>query len=470
MTVTAIVNARVLTMDAERRELPRATILVEGRDIIAVGDSLPVPADAHVIEAAGRAVIPGLVNAHTHVPQILLRGGYSHDRPLYEWLYNVLYPGLSVYEADDIRTATLLFATEALLNGVTTIVDNEDAGTRSMAATAAATVEALLDSGIRAVYARMFADSPAPGFEPFLAAVRAKAPNVPDSDIFVDTDHVLGQLDELVRRHDGAGGGRIRVWPSPAIPGIVSRRAVRRSQEIARERGTMWTMHVAEDERERQQHGMGAVEYLDSIGALDPRLLAAHCIDITDREIRLLAEAGTRVSTQPASNAFLGAGVAPVPRLLASGVTVGIGTDDANCSDAVDVFGSMKLLALLHRAVGRDAGAISARRVVEMATIEGARAIGMDDVIGSIEPGKRADLVLLDLTDPRMTPAVDLSAALVFLQPAVTVRTVLVDGRVVVDEGRPTFLGGDGGLADLVRDAADRSSSIARRAGLEVAR
>ena len=470
MSAVAIVDARVLTMDDERRDLERATVLVEDGEIVAVGSNVEIPVGSRVIEAAGRAVIPGLVNAHTHVPQILLRGGYSHDRPLYEWLYNVLYPGLSVYENDDIRCATLLFATEALMNGVTTIVDNEDAGTRSMVSTAASTVEALVESGIRAVYARMFADQPAPGFEDYLGAVRAKAPDVPDSDIFVDTDRVLADLDEIVRRYDRAGEGRIRVWPSPAIPGIVSRRALQRSRQIARERGTMWTMHVAEDERERVQHMMGAVEYLDSVGALNERLLAAHCIDVSDREIRLLAESGTRVSTQPASNAFLGAGVAPVPRMLRAGIPMGIGTDDANCSDAVDLFGSMKLLALLHRAVSRDPGAISPQRVVEMATIEGARVLGMDDLIGSIEVGKRADLVILDLEEPRMTPAADLYAALVFLQPTVAVRTVIVDGRVVVERGVPTFLGADGDLAALVREASERSRGIADRARLQVGR
>ena len=232
----------------------------------------------------------------------------------------------------------------------------------------------------------------------------------------------------------------------------------------------MWTMHVAEDERERVQHMMGAVEYLDSVGALDERLLAAHCIDVSDREIRLLAESGTRVSTQPASNAFLGAGVAPVPRMLRAGIPMGIGTDDANCSDAVDLFGSMKLLALLHRAVSRDPGAISPQRVVEMATIEGARVLGMDDLIGSSEVGKRADLVILDLEEPRMTPAADLYAALVFLQPTVAVRTVIVDGRVVVERGVPTFLGADGDLAALVREASERSRGIADRARLQVGR
>jgi cytosine/adenosine deaminase-related metal-dependent hydrolase len=438
--VTAIVDARVLTLDEARTEHPRATILVEDQHIVAVGPEVKAPAGAIVLPASGMAAIPGLVNAHTHVPQILLRGGYSHDRPLFEWLYNVLYPGLGAYGPDDLRCATRLFAAEALSNGVTTIVDNEDAGVDDMLAAAASTIPALEESGIRAIYARMFADHPVAEFDGFLAAIRARAPQVPDGSLFIDTDHALGGLDELITRYDGAGQGRIRVWPSPALPGIVSERAIRRCQQIARQRGTMWTIHVAEDERERLAAMLGPIEYLDALRVLDDRLLAAHCVDVTDRELRILAETGTRVSTQPTSNAFLGAGVAPVPRLLQAGVLVALGTDDANCSDAVDMFGSMKLLALIHRAVTKDAGAISPQKVVEMATIDGAKALGMDHEIGSIEAGKKADIVLLDLNDPRMTPAIDLYPALVFQQPVATVRTVLVDGKIVVDNGLPTFL------------------------------
>lgn len=468
MTITAIVGARTLTMDSERREFSKATVLIEDNEIIAVGPDVMAPAGARVLDGSGKAVMPGLVNAHTHVPQILLRGGYSHDRPLHEWLYNVLYPGLSAYDLTDVSCATLLFSAEALMNGVTTIVDNEDVGTGAMIETADATIQALAHSGIRAVYARMFADHPAPGFDDYIKTIRAKASEVSDADIFVDTDRVLSDLDELVRRFDRAGDGRVRVWPAPAIPGIVSVRALRRSQQIARERGTMWTTHVAEDERERLTSMMGTVEYLDYIGALDDRLLAAHCVDVSDREIRLLAEAGTKVSTQPASNAFLGAGVAPVPQMLRAGITVGIGTDDANCSDTVDVFGSMKLLALIHRAVSRDAGVISPRKVVEMATIDGAAALGMDGQIGSIEPGKLADLVILDLTDPRLTPAEDLYSALVFQHPVVAVRTVIVDGNIVVDGGLPTFLDGEQGMVELTREAAWRSRNVAKRSRLKV--
>lgn len=468
MAAGAVVGGRVLTMDPSRRELADGVILFEDGEIVAVGTSaeVTVPEGVEVIDASGHAVIPGLVNAHTHVPQILLRGGPSHDRHLYDWLFGVLYPGLAAYSLEDIRCATRLFAAESLAHGVTTIVDNEDVRPDDMLNAAQATIDALRETGIRAVYARMFADQVEPALDGYIRAIRGGQGAPPSPSLIVPTERVLSDLDELVHRFDGVDDGRIRVWPAPAIPMIVSETALRHSRSIAHERSVMWTVHIAEDHRERDVAFMGAVEYLHAIGVLDSRLLAAHCVDVQHREVRQLLSADAKVSTQPSSNSFLGAGVAPVPDMLDMGVTVGIGTDDANCSDTADVFASMKLLALLHRATQRDASVITPERVVEMATIDGARAIGMDHLIGSIEIGKRADLVLLDLSTVSMAPAWDLCAALVFMDPARAVRTVLVDGRQVVENGTPTFLGA-GGEPQLVHEAYERSGRILEQAGLE---
>src|SRR3546814_3137446 len=173
----------------------------------------------------------------------------------------------------------------------------------------------------------MFADRVEPARDGYIGALRGGQDAPPAPSLLIPTERVLSELDELVRRFDGVDEGRIRVWPAPAIPLIVSETAMRHSSAIAHERGVMWTMHVAEDTRERSVSRMGPVEHLHAIGALDSRLLAAHCVDIEPREMRHLAHAGAKVPTQPASNAFLGAGVAPVHDILAAGVTVGIGTE-----------------------------------------------------------------------------------------------------------------------------------------------
>ncbi len=175
MTAKAIVHGRVLTLNPGREVLEDGVVLTEGRHIAAVGTDPELARNAdEVIDASGMAVLPGLVNAHTHVPQILLRGGSSQDRDLWDWLFNVLYPGLAVYTPADIEVATTLYCTEALLHGVTTIVDNEDAGWGRYEACANAAVRAFLRTGIRAVYAKMYADGGVPGAEAFYETVVAK--------------------------------------------------------------------------------------------------------------------------------------------------------------------------------------------------------------------------------------------------------------------------------------------------------
>jgi atrazine chlorohydrolase/5-methylthioadenosine/S-adenosylhomocysteine deaminase/melamine deaminase len=417
MPITAIVGARVLTMDRQRRELDPATVLVEDADIAAVGrsDQVTVPAGVPVLDARGKAMIPGFVNAHTHVPQILLRGGASHDRNLSDWLFNVLYPGLAGYDAADVECACLLYVVEAMRGGATTIVDNDHVLPGDWMAAARASVTAFDRAGLRVVYARMFADEIDTRLPGYADTIRATEPDV---------------VHASVRR------------PLAAVL-----------------RGLRWALHLAETPLERAALAMGSVDWADRHGLLDERLLAGHCVDVDARDIRLLKRRHVAVSTQPVSNCFLGSGIAPVPAMLAAGLPVAVGTDDANCNSSVNMLGDLKTLALLHRGVTADAAAITPERVLEMATIDGAQALGMADRVGSIEPGKRADLVLVDLARPNLVPCHDLAATLVFQATGSEVTDVFVDGRQVLADGRPTFLTA-AEERELLSDAARRSSAL----------
>jgi atrazine chlorohydrolase/5-methylthioadenosine/S-adenosylhomocysteine deaminase/melamine deaminase len=463
----AITGGRVLTMDPERRVLEPGTVVVEDQFIAGVGAPGDVDtAGAEVIDARGTAVLPGFVNTHTHVPQILLRGGASHDRGLLDWLFNVLYPGLAAYSDEDIRVGTLLYCAEALRAGITTVVDNEDVRPGDFARAGAAGIGAFTEAGIRAIYARMYFDAARPELDELAATLRARSPGVIGADQSAGTDHVLADLDRLIRTHDGAAGGRIRVWPGPAIPFMVSEKGMRAAQQIAAERTGGWTMHVSEDPVEARVHWMNAPEYLHDLGCLDHRLLAAHCVHVDSRDVRLFRQHDVKVSTQPVSNSYLAAGVAPVPELLANGVCVGIGTDDANCNDSVNLISDMKVLALLHRAVHRDASVVTPEKILEMATIDGARCIGMDGEIGSLEVGKRADIVTLDLRHPQTVPAHDLAATIVFQAYGNEVDTVLVDGAVVMRGRVLSFLPTPAAEAALLRDAGERADAILARSGI----
>jgi atrazine chlorohydrolase/5-methylthioadenosine/S-adenosylhomocysteine deaminase/melamine deaminase len=461
MPITAIVGARVLTMDRQRRELDPATVLVEDADIAAVGrsDQVTVPAGVPVLDARGKAMIPGFVNAHTHVPQILLRGGASHDRNLSDWLFNVLYPGLAGYDAADVACACLLYVVEALRGGATTIVDNDHVLPGDWMAAARASVTAFDRAGLRVVYARMFADEIDTRLPGYADTIRATEPDVVHASVRRPLAAVLRDLDELVDTFHGTSSGRVSVWPSPTSLRTVSLDGLRASAEFAARRGLRWALHLAETPLERAALAMGSVDWADRHGLLDERLLAGHCVDVDARDIRLLKRRHVAVSTQPVSNCFLGSGIAPVPAMLAAGLPVAVGTDDANCNSSVNMLGDLKTLALLHRGVTADAAAITPERVLEMATIDGAQALGMADRVGSIEPGKRADLVLVDLARPNLVPCHDLAATLVFQATGSEVTDVFVDGRQVLADGRPTFLTA-AEERELLSDAARRSSAL----------
>jgi atrazine chlorohydrolase/5-methylthioadenosine/S-adenosylhomocysteine deaminase/melamine deaminase len=237
------------------------------------------------------------------------------------------------------------------------------------------------------------------------------------------------------------------------------------ARRLAEQYDSSWALHVAEVESEARVLGMSSAEYLDVHNCLDARLLAGHCVHVTPRDIRLLLRAGTRVSTQPVSNGYLGSGVAPVVPMTTAGLTVGVGTDDACCNDSVNLLSDVKVLACTQKAVSADAAAITAEHALELLTIEGARAVGMSSQIGSLEVGKKADIAILDLARPQMVPAHDLAATLVYQANGSEVDTVLVDGRIVVRGGRVRFLS-ESEERDLYTDATARSAAILARAGI----
>jgi atrazine chlorohydrolase/5-methylthioadenosine/S-adenosylhomocysteine deaminase/melamine deaminase len=454
-------------MDDERSVRPGTTVVIESGLIAEVGpsDRISVEDDVTVVDGRGTVLLPGFINTHTHVPQILLRGGLSHDRVLTDWLFNVLYPGLACYDTTDIEVASLLYATEALTGGITTIVNNDHVLPQDWVGAASAAKRAFGQAGLRVIYARMFADHFDERLSGYTDAVRATHPELSYPSVrvpFEDLNDRFTELYEAVHDPDGL----FTVWPSPTSVRATSLTALQLSQQLAARHGTGWTCHIAETVIERQALGMGTVDWLDRHNLLDGRLLAGHCVDVDDRDLRLLRRAGASVSTQPASNCFLGSGIAPVPRMLDQGVTVGVGTDDANCNNAVNLLADLRLLALLHRGATRDAAAITPEKAFEMVTIDAARAIGMADRIGSIEVGKRADLCLIDLTQRQFVPSFDVLATLLFQANGSEVRDVFVDGVHAVRNGRPTYLSVEAEQA-LLLDAQSRSQRIVQESGLQ---
>lgn len=425
-------NARILTMDPARRVIEDGYIAVAGQTVAAVGPMDECPGGAgHTIDAAGSAALPGFVDAHAHSLDILLRGGPADDRPLYDWLMNVNLPAAREYRLDDHRLAVRLFALEALRSGVTTVVDQIETPYEHWEDIADTVVATYGRAGIRAVVGQMFYDT-VPDHMGGTAADLGAQPG--------RLSEMLARIEALMIRHHGSHDGRISFWPAPGVAVLCTADAVLGAQRLARRHRAMTTIHVAESPDDRLQHGVSSVEFLSAIGYLAPDVLAGHCVQVDAADIATLARTGTKVSTQPVSNLFLGNGIAPLAEMLAAGVTVGLGTDDGNCNNSVNMLSDMKFAALLQKGRRGDPAVLTAQQVLEMATIGGAHAIGMGGLIGSLEPGKRADIVLIDLTASHLQPQHDTASALVYQANGSEVHTVVVNGTVVMADRRPRWL------------------------------
>jgi 5-methylthioadenosine/S-adenosylhomocysteine deaminase len=416
-----IENAIVVTMNPRDDVLDPGWIEVRDGAIAAVSASLlPIHEGDERIDGSGKVVIPGLVNAHTHLFQVLIRGIYE-ELPFPEWLRRIYHCGRAL-TAEDCHVAAMLGTLEALKSGVTTLVDHHFLNRGEELPEA--TLDGMRALGVRTVLARTIMD---------------ESPLAP-LEVLETPEAGLRSVEALLRRHrDEVADGMLTLMLGPNTPGVsATGRLAVATRAFAEEHGLRQSAHIAEStsvlDAVRERHGHdGVVAWLDSIGALGPGLLAAHCVHLSPSEIAILARHGVAVCHNPVSNMFLGDGIAPVVELLAAGVTVGLGTDGAASNNSQDMFEVTKMAALLQRARTRDPHAISPLQALHMATIDGARVLGLDNLVGSIEPGKRADLAIVDLRRAPHNVAVHkVPSHLVHCAKATDVDTLLVDGRVVM--------------------------------------
>jgi len=402
---------------------------------------------AGILDARGRVVMPGLINAHTHLFQTLIRGVYERLGFL-EWLRRIYLTG-RVLEPEDCLQGARVGLGEAVQSGVTTVVDHHFLNRTPELAEA--TIAGFRQVGVRCVLARCIMD------------VGGLAP----PEVVETPEAGLRACEALLAHHrTEIEQGELTLWTGPNTPPInASEALIRETHAFAQAHGIGVSAHVAEApsvvEAVRAQHGAdGVIDLFGRLGALGPRLLAAHSVHLTPREIALLAETGGSVSHNPVSNGFLGDGIAPVAEMLAAGVNVALGTDGAASNNSQDMFEVMKVAALMQRARTLDPAALPPETVLRLATINGARALGLDSELGSLEPGKRADLIVVDLAGALHNCAVhDVLSHLVFTARAGDVRTVIADGRVLMDERVLQTLD-----AEAVRAAAQaRGESLVRR-------
>jgi 5-methylthioadenosine/S-adenosylhomocysteine deaminase len=409
-----VTNGTIVTMDASRRIIENGVVAVRGDSIVFVGTQSELRSFAmkgvtarQTIDAKGKLVLPGFINGHTHVPMTLFRGLHD-DVTLDDWLRKYIFPAEAKNVTEEfVRWGTRLAAAEQIRGGVTTFADMyyfEDA-----------VAEETKAAGMRGVLGETFIDFPAPDNKTNAA--------------------VLEYTEKFLKRWQG--DPLIHAAPAPHSIYTCSQKTLQDAAALARKYNAPILIHVAEMKKElddsRAQNGTTPVQYLDKIGILGPDVIAAHCIFVDEADRKILAQRKVGCVHNPSSNMMLASGVSPVPEMRAAGVAVGLGTDGpAGSNNDLDLMEEMDLAAKLAKITKMDPLALNAKAVVEMATIDGARALHMEKEIGSLEAGKKADLILIGLDAPNAVPMYEVYAQLAYALKGSDVETVVIGGRVVM--------------------------------------
>jgi cytosine/adenosine deaminase-related metal-dependent hydrolase len=448
-------NCTIVTVDRQRRILEDGAMVVTEGAITAIGkrnDLLGQFPTEERFDLKGGLVIPGLVNTHVHLSQALIRG-CADDLALIDWLTKRVWVLQGNFTEDDGRLSAELCILEMLKSGTTSFIESMTAGHYGFDGIA----EVVERSGIRAALSKIVMDLPS----------YAQAANSMHPGMIEDPDISFQQALDLFDKWNGAAEGRIQVWFGPRPPGGTSSDILRKMMAVAREKNMGVTIHLAEVKEDieyiRETHGMSAIEYARSVDMLGPRVVLIHVVWVGEGEIEILAETGTHVTHNPLSNSKLASGISPIPEMLKAGVNVGLGTDGGPSSNDYDMIRAMRWASYLHKVRLGDPTIMPSEKVLEIATLGGARAMGWEDQIGSLEVGKRADFVVLDMDQAHLTPAPDPVSTIVCAGTGKDVRMVVVDGKIVVQDGKVLTMD----EARILDETNNRVRNLYERAGIE---
>lgn len=406
-----IANGLVVTMDAGMSVVEGGGVVIDKGEIVEVGPLAGLKerySAARSIDAAGKLVMPGLVNTHTHAAMTLFRG-LADDLPLDTWLTKHIWPAEAKFiTAASVRTGANLALAEMIRSGTTTFSD--------MYFYADELAMAAKKAGVRAVVGEAVLDFP-----------------TPDSQSPKESFAIIKQLAAKWKSDP-----LITIAVAPHAPYTCSAETLKSAKKLADNLGLPLTIHVSETQKEvgdiTAKYGVPPFEYLDSLGFFGGTVIAAHAVYPTAREIRLMAEKKIGVAHCAVSNMKLASGVAPIPELLSAGVAVGLGTDGAASNNTLSMFKEMNAAALLQKVSRLEPTAMAAREMVKAATIGGAQVLGLDKRIGSLEQGKRADLIIVDLNSPHLVPLYNVYSQLVYATNGADVETVIIDGRTIMED------------------------------------
>lgn len=444
MSEILIRNATIVAMDAGHGAAPFAgDILIEGETVKAIGEALVASPEARIIDGRGKLVMPGLVNAHTHSSETFLRGRYER-MPLEIWLLYA-YPLLMNDPIGErlLYLRSLLLAMESLRNGVTTFCDDFFDPPRHDLDRLATVFRAYDDAGIRANVSSAVMNVHTLDALPFAREVmtvelQALLDFGPPMTAHAYIDYCQSAFASLHGK-----SGRVNFMIAPSAPQRCSPDLMAACMDLAIEKHVPFHTHILETKTQavtgQMLHGKSLIAYMHDLGLLKRNTTIAHSVWVSDEDMRLMGEAGVSVAHNAVSNLKLGAGIAPIGRLLDAGVTIGLGTDGVSSNDTSRIFDVMRVAGLVHSAAGPDYSAwVAADEILAMATIGGAKTAMLEETTGSLEVGKAADLLILDLRNYPFMPLNDVSKHLVYSENGSSIETVMVAGRIVMEKGRLT--------------------------------
>lgn len=408
MSKKIIYNAHIITMNANLDIIPNGSLLIENGKIREISRETIRDDDAEMTDAEGMYVMPGFINTHTHLPMTMLRG-YADDLPLHEWLTDHIFPAEARWvNAENVRLATQLAFIEMIKSGTTCFNDMyffEDV-----------IAEEARKAGIRGVMGESVIDFPTASFQ--------------------TVDEGLAICEALIRKWQGDP----IIHPSVCVhaPYTCSKETLIKTKQLADKYHTLLQIHVSETRKEVEditaQTGMPPVEYLHSIGLLDRNVIAAHCVWLNEKEVELMATSGTSIGHCPKSNLKLASGIADTDTYAKAGINVSLGTDGTASNNTLDMVEEMRFAALLPKVVHYNPEAVNARAALQMATINGAKALGLDAITGSLEAGKSADLIFVHAASSNMIPVYDEYSAIVYAMNSKNVRSSMVNGEWIMKD------------------------------------
>jgi cytosine/adenosine deaminase-related metal-dependent hydrolase len=456
MSSILITNGRIATLDRDRTILKQGAVLIQDDRITYVGnpsDAKKIARSELEIDANGMLVLPGLIDTHVHLAQALIRG-CADDASLVDWLQKFVWPLQGNFEGEDGKVSAELCMLEMIKSGTTTFLESLLHSRYGFDGIA----QSVEGSGMRGILSKTVMGLPGYGTKE----------NIMHPGMIEDGETCLREVEDHFKRWNGHANGRIRVWYGARSLGGCTPELYTQISSGAERLGTGVTIHLGEVQEDlryaEKEFGKTPAEFMDQVGLAGPNVVFAHGVWLNEEDWHIMATKGASVAHCPASNSKLASGIAKVPEMMRAGVNVSLGCDGGPSNNCYDMIREMKLASIIQKARLLDPRIMDAETALEMATINGAKVLGIQNEIGSIEAGKKADLILVNLKGPHVTPSPNLISGLVYAAEGSDVDTVIVDGKILMENRIVKTLDESG----ILKRASERGQELLDRAGVRV--